>query len=306
MPEESNPPQNVSSFIEYLKKTKDPAVVGLRRILKKKEEAGKDFPMKSHYLQEFSRSAKNSTVIFDENEQRILELEKQILDQKENLADHLKKAETAIQKAFKEGYKKGVEKGEKTGFENATKEYNRQMEAIENRLLSILKNIEDSRKELLLNSHKFLLELVVAIAQKVINTEISVNKEIILSVIKKALSFIVSRQDLILRVSPNDIETVISKKKHWASIAEHLDTISIKEDERISQGGCIIESNSGIADARLDIQLKEIVNTIETAWHDVQSLEGQIEPGPAYQSKDIIPDSDENINISELGKAEET
>ena len=306
MPEESIPPQNVSSLIEYLKKAKDPAVVGLRRILKKKEEAGKDFPLKSHDLQEFSRSTKNKTLIFDEDEQRILELEKQVIDQKEKLANQSKNAEVAIQKAFQEGHKKGIEKGEKTGFEKAKKENIQQIEVVESRLHTILKNIEDSRKGLLLNSHKFLLELVITVAQKVINTEISINKEIILSVIKKALSFIVSRQEFTLRVAPNDLETVTNKKIRWASIAEHLDTISIKTDERISQGGCIIESNAGIADARLDVQLNEIINTIETTWHEVQSLESQNESKTADRGLGNIPHNNENNTTDELDNVKET
>ena len=306
MPNEFIPPQKVSTFIDYLKKTKDPAVVGLRRILKKKEEAGKDFPLKSHHLQEFSNATINKTAIFDENEQRILELEKQLIEQKEKLSNQSKKAEGAIKQAFQEGYKNGVKKGEKTGFENAEKEYNQQLELIESRLQTMLKNIENSRKELMLDSHKFLLELVVVIAQKVINTEISINKEIILSVIKKALSFIVSREELTLRVSPNDLDTVTNNKNYWASIAEHLETISIKTDERIAQGGCIIESNAGIADARLDVQVNEIISIIETTWNDVQSLESDEGDETAEQGLDNLPDSDENTSDSVLENTEDT
>ena len=43
--------------------------------------------------------------------------------------------------------------------------------------------------------------------RKVISTEVTVNQNIILSVLKKALTYIGDRERLVVRVSPDDFET---------------------------------------------------------------------------------------------------
>lgn len=273
MSEELVSSQNVSNLINHLIKTKDPATVGLRRILKKKAKVGQDFPLQVHILEELSSDQDALGKVFNETEQRVIELEKATIELKNRLTKQKKNAEKAIQEAYKTGLKEGAERGEKSGHEKAQSEYEQQIKVIEERLLNIFKNIEESQKSILDGAHRGVLDLSTLIARKIINTELSLNTDIVLNVIKKALSYIADRKEFIVRVAPDDISTVTQKRDFWTSISERLDKVSIEEDERIERGGCIIESNAGVADARINVQIGELIEVIDSTWDSLMTSE---------------------------------
>ena len=271
MAEETVTPKNVSDLIDYLMKAKDPAVVGLRRILKKKADTGRDFPLQEHIFEELGTSKHTSGKIFTETEQRIMELEKTVLKLQHQLTGQKKDAEKAIKGAYAKGRQEGFVKGEKASYEKARSEFDQQIRDIQEKLTTVLRDVGESRKALINEAERSVIDIAMIIAQKVINTEISLNPDIILSVIKKALSFIVDRQELVVRVSPDDLETVTEKKDFWTSIAERLDKVTVEPDTRIERGGCIIESKTGVADARVAVQLKEVLEVIDATWENVMT-----------------------------------
>lgn len=271
MSEESVTSKNVSDLIDYLIKAKDPAVVGLRRILKKKIDTGQDFPLQEHILEELGTGGKKSHKIFTESEQSIMELENTILKLQQQKTELKKSSEKAIREAFQKGQQEGFLRGEKSAYDKARSEYDRQIRDIQEKLVTVFNNIEESRRELINETERNILDTAMVIAQKIINTEISLNPKIILGVIKKALSFIVDRHGLVVRVSPNDLESVTHKKDFWTSITERLDKVTVESDSRIEKGGCIIESNTGVADARITVQLKEIMEVIDATWENIMT-----------------------------------
>lgn len=293
MPDEVVTPKNISDLIDYVMKSRDPAVVGLRRILKKKADLGQDFPLQEHTLEEFSTDKDTAGGIFNETEQRIIELEKAALELKDKLAQQKKDAEEAIRDAYKKGQKEGLERGEKTSYKKARSEYDQQIKDIEERLVNVLKDIGESRNALLNEAQRNVLDLSTMIALKIINTELSLSPDIILSVIKKALSYIVDRQEFVLRVSPEDLETVTKKKDFWTSIAERLDKVTVEQDDRIEKGGCIIESNTGVADARINVQFEELLDVIDSTWENMMTSSGAIEEA---ESEKPLVDAEESLN----------
>ncbi len=272
MSDEIVSPQDISDLVKHLMKTKDPATVGLRRILKKKADHGSDFPLQQHVLEEFS-DKEGAIKVFSKNETQVIELERKNLALENELAKQKKSAESALQAAYKKGLLEGIAQGQKEGYEKGHAEFVQQMKGIEDRLVSLLKDIEESRKVLFLEANRTVLDLSIQMVRKIITTELSVNQEIVLSVIKKALTYIADRQEFVVRVSPDDFETVTKKKDFWTSISDRLDAITVEADKRIEKGGCIVESNTGITDARIPVQIGELIDVIDTTWENLFSSE---------------------------------
>jgi flagellar assembly protein FliH len=90
-----------------------------------------------------------------------------------------------------------------------------------------------------------------------------------LSTIKKALTYISDREKIIIRVSRGDLENVSGRTDFWIPVGERIDAVSIEPDDSIEKGGCIIESNSGKADARLGVQFLELREIIDRMWESV-------------------------------------
>jgi flagellar assembly protein FliH len=260
--------EDVTALIDHLLKSKDPATVGLRKILKSKRDAVDDFPLHPLSFEEFHVPGA-SRAAFTDDEKRMLSLEKQVKDLESRLADEREKATAAVAAAHSSGIKEGYAKGEVEGLKKAASGFDGQVRELQKRISSFLEAMEASKKRIYGDAHTVLLKLCFELTKKIINTECRTDPDVVLSVIKKSLSYIADREKIVVRVAKDDMETVSSKKDFWLPIGDRVESIRVESDERIEKGGCIIESNSGIADARLGVQLDELKEFVEKIWESV-------------------------------------
>jgi flagellar assembly protein FliH len=264
-------PENVSSLIDHVMKSKDPATVGLRKILKKKDDELKDFSFHTPKQTEFDAPGTTKSKNLSEDDKRTLELEKSVHDLQIKIKSLEEKAPIAEKNAFANGRTKGFSEGVAKGTADTTKVYDKKIDALQEKIGTFLKSVEDAKKEMISNTDHLLLKLCFEIVKKMISSEVQENKEYILSVIKKAINYIGDKERLIIRVAPTDFETVSNRKDFWLPVTERLQDILIEKDERISLGGCIIESNSGMVDARLGVQFNELAAIVENVWANLNS-----------------------------------
>ena len=262
-------PENVSSLIEHILKTKDPETVGLRRILRRQDQKAGQFPLHSPLLEEFGTPGGRKTL--SEDEEEVLKLEKRVRDLERSLKQQNDNARAAVQNAFVKGHQDGLQSGIEQGKAEVAKEFEKKIDEVQKRVASFLGAIEESKRNVFVNAEHVLTRLSCEVAKKIISTELTGRDDIILHVIKKALTYIGDREKLILRVATDDLEIVSGRKDFWAPVSERLKDIAIEPDEQIEKGGCIIESNSGVVDARLGVQFIELTDIIEKVWENVKS-----------------------------------
>lgn len=267
MSSQSSPSENTASLIDKLLEAKDPATVGLKRIIRKKIEDMNDFPLKKAQFEEFG-SPDGKKKILNDDEKRIIELEKQITQFNMRFNKQQENARKAVEEAFKQGKTEGLKLGEEKGKAEAASVYKNNIGEIQQNVTSFLKGIEDSKREIFSHSEHIILKLCLEISRKIIASEITSNQDIILNVTRKALSYIAEREKLIIRVAPDDLKVLNDKRDFWEPVNEKLKDVSIEPDERVNKGGCIIESNNGTVDARIGIQMDEIADLVEKMWTD--------------------------------------
>jgi flagellar biosynthesis/type III secretory pathway protein FliH len=260
--------ENVPSLIDKILKTNDPATVGLRRIIKKKNDEGADYPARIPLIETFDVPGKSK--ILSEDERRILELEKKIIELEDKLKGQAVEQKKAEETMHKNGIAEGMKKGMEKGASDTAAVYEKKIDALQKDISNFLKNIENEKKVLIVNAEHILLNLTIEIAKKVIHSEVASNQELILKVLNKALSHISDRERIVVHVSPHDCVLVSQRKDFWNTITDKLNNIVVSEDSRIEKGGCLIESNSGIVDARLGVQIDEICSIVEREWESAQ------------------------------------
>lgn len=113
-----------------------------------------------------------------------------------------------------------------------------------------------------------LLKLAVDIARKIVHREIADDSEVVLNTVKIALHQLRDRQSLKIRVNPAEYELLREHKDEIMSSCDGMRSLEIVEDRRVEQGGCLIESDNGNLDARIETQLKEIERALLEAAHD--------------------------------------
>ena len=64
------------------------------------------------------------------------------------------------------------------------------------------------------------------------------------------------KEKVVVRVHPNDLKTVREHRSEWLSMLEGTRSLEIVEDERISAGGCLVETEAGNVEAQIERQIK--------------------------------------------------
>jgi type III secretion protein L len=100
-----------------------------------------------------------------------------------------------------------------------------------------------------------ILRLAVKIAKKIIGREIESDPATVAEIVKTALGYAERSQPLTLRVNPADLPALQTCRNQLEQSAGAR-AIGLIADPGVSIGGCVIETESGTIDARLETQLR--------------------------------------------------
>lgn len=165
-----------------------------------------------------------------------------------------------VQLAEQESYERGLSEGIRKGRELQRNETLQTLQA----MASIVKETSKLKKSILENEEQQIIQLSLAIAEKVIHLEVTTNREVIRGVLKEAIKNIGDRENMKIRVHPQDFHFMLEIKSDFLHGFDGIKNIVFEEDESIMRGGAIIETLCGEVDARLDQQYNEI-NTLITS-----------------------------------------
>ena len=167
-------------------------------------------------------------------------------------------AKARIDEVTKAAHKEGFDEGREAGFKEGKNEVDR----LVNRLHVILDRAMDKRAQILEQTEAQVVELVLLIARKVVKTISENQKNVVLSNITQALRKLKTRSDVIVRVNLADLQLTTEHAKDFIEMAENAKKLSIVEDSAVDRGGCIIETDFGEIDARIQSQLHELEEKI--------------------------------------------
>ena len=172
-----------------------------------------------------------------------------------------KKYEETLKSAYIEGFNKGYEEGLKKAekeIDQKKQELNRQFEILK-KLIYDLSTFKEKQMELLLPQ---IIKFAFKIAEKVVATKISLDREITLSILKDALSAVPNNEEkLIVKLNPKDYEFI---SQNLNKIGVDPSKIQFEPNENIKSGDYKIETHSLHIVATVEEKLKELENAINT------------------------------------------
>ena len=151
-------------------------------------------------------------------------------------------------------YAEGFTAGEKAGIDSERKTLNSVLDT----LTLAVQQLNEIKNEVYRHSEKEVVSLAMNIAAKIVGHEVTINKNVILNVLKKALKKIVDFDKIKIRVNPYDLQFLKTQNHQFAHLIDNMGDISFEADETILTGGCLIETNSGDIDARIDKQIEAV------------------------------------------------
>jgi flagellar assembly protein FliH len=177
-------------------------------------------------------------------------------------------------------------KGIQEGIEQGRAEGKQEIEPAVDLLQQWIKILEAEKTEFFRHLEESLLKLGVFITEKIISREIRQDSNIIKKMVSNALTRVSHSGKIIIRVHPQDLETVKSMSFGELLPQGTAGEISLEGDHKVDQGGCIIETPGGIIDSRIKTQLDELFQ--EIFGEDTKLLQ--------QNSQNDMPEAIENLN----------
>jgi flagellar assembly protein FliH len=100
--------------------------------------------------------------------------------------------------------------------------------------------------------------LAIEIAARVLRAEVSVRPERVLDVVRGAMRRAVDRERLMVRVNPDDLAICREAAPDLLQNTGGIGRLDFFDDQRVTRGSCILETNSGDVDATFESQLERI------------------------------------------------
>lgn len=166
-----------------------------------------------------------------------------------------KEADTMWEKAYAEAKRDGYDAGVKEGRIEA--------DHMRNELLKEKKQQQSEYVELLENMEKDLVGIMLEVFEKVTKVLSADKKDIMLHLIDNALNHIESSKEFVIRVSKDDYQFVTKHKEFIQEAIPQNGSLEIVKDATLERNQCLIETDGGIFDCSLDVQLENLIMEVK-------------------------------------------
>ena len=103
-----------------------------------------------------------------------------------------------------------------------------------------------------------------AIARKIVCNEIRVKKDTVVNVVKEAVKKVEGNEKVKVKLSRKDFQFIKGEKPAIIDKINNIENVSFEMEESIPDGGCIIETESGNIDARLERQFQAVEEAFQS------------------------------------------
>jgi flagellar assembly protein FliH len=194
----------------------------------------------------------------------------------ERLEDMLERIrEEAYHAGFKEGYEAGVTlgkaEGRRAGYMDGLAQAQEEMQeqvrgeamVFANEVQQIRDELDVAIKQWFVRSEEALTDLSIEAVKRVLRAELSQSRESVKAIVKDALREITHANHARIRVNPSDSAYFLEHRDILFEAGSNLRDCEIVPDPTVA-AGCIIETEAGIVDARLQV----FENSLETNFRE--------------------------------------
>ena len=173
---------------------------------------------------------------------------------------------SATDEIEKQAYESGFQEGRESAFESQTV----QVESAVKSLNQAATDILNLRQEIYRTVEHEVVELALAIARKVVCQEIKINPDVVICVAREALSQVDAPGKIKIRLNPADLEFINATQGQISELVHQMDNVALETEASIARGGCVIETNQGDIDARIEKQFQVVEDKFRAEFNRSQ------------------------------------
>ncbi len=181
----------------------------------------------------------------------------------------------AREEGLRQGHEEGLAKAEAEVEARLRAEYEKRFGEIQQRMETLGRTLEDSRQDLLDRNGPMLVRLWQTMLERFLRREVELDGETALRVFREVLGRISDRTKIRVFFNPLDRDVFASREKDFAEIRRVCEQFDIIADEGIERGGCLVETNLGVYDARWRSQIEAVSTEIDELMQEGRDREPQ-------------------------------
>ena len=211
--------------------------------------------------------------------------------------------ENEIRQSLAAERKEALDKGRGEGREAGYAEGKAEVDRLIGRTQVVLERAQAKRGEILSETEKQIVDLVLLIARKVIKVLSENQRNVIISNVVQALRKVRAKGNVIIRVNMADLQLATEHKQEFIQQMEGVKSIQVVEDSSVDSGGCIIETDFGEIDARISSQLAEL----ESKILEISPMKSSIKdntPVPVVNTASLNADLNASSSLMENAKTQ--
>ena len=155
----------------------------------------------------------------------------------------------------RDAFTKGYAQGERAGAEAAAT----RADAMLRRLAQTLDELQSLRAELIRRTEREVVELSLAIARKIVQREVALDRELMLAMARVALDRLADVATASIRLHPDDYAATVHARGS-AAVTSH--GVQIVSDASVGRGGCLVHSEFGSVDVGVSAQIDELTHAL--------------------------------------------
>ncbi|HEX7647932.1 MAG TPA: FliH/SctL family protein [Noviherbaspirillum sp.] len=171
--------------------------------------------------------------------------------------------ERAIQ-AEREAYEAGFKKGEEDARHAAGQQFER--------LEKLIGSLGAARQQVIDESQDSIVEIAFSALCRIVG-DAAMTREVVIGMARQAIARCRDREPITIHLNPQDC--ALLQQADLSSVTFE-DRITLERDPSIRLGGCIIDGATGTLDARLEVQLERLRETLVAARHAADGMEGPV------------------------------
>ncbi len=149
-----------------------------------------------------------------------------------------------------------------------------QVQRVRRLVQAMLSGFSRHRRELLDELQPHVARIAIEIAKRIVQRELRTDPGMVTRMVEAALEQVTAASTVRVRVHPLDAQTLEETLWEIVSAPDEAEALEIVPDGSIEAGGCVVESDRGIVDARLQTQFEEMQRSLLEAPGSHRSDEG--------------------------------
>lgn len=170
----------------------------------------------------------------------------------------LEKLKEIQESAYQEAFTLGQEEGRKQAYERYARDIEERLVGLD----TLVNGIKELKKELVHFNETHFVQLLFQMASRLAKTSLEGNNEAMVQILRESVGLSQDDENITVRVSKSQYEFLEELKNATGRELEFVKRVRFEASDEVVDGGCIVETNYGEVDARIEKRIEQLWSVV--------------------------------------------